>query len=461
MAAKIRVTLVLFANFFLLYFCSTLMAKTDRIEHYPNFLIIVLDAVRFDFTSLSNPNIGHTPFLAKLAKDGKIFNFSSTYSTYDETLPSHFSLMSGFITGFQSAWDLRQASLAYHLKTLGYETFGISANPNISQKTMASFSAFEKFANLGELWDSISPEEKDKIAETLDKRILAYAGVINNWNRYCVFCSGNKALAFFRDYIKNGGTPFLGFINLFDAHDPYYPDERFYNIDEEEALFKIKAEGDLRSRELPEDQIHPDLIKDETKRQIVKNRLEIAKDRAWCLADDLSADAMEIYKRRYAAEIRELDDYLRQIFEYLEKRDLLSSTIIFLTSDHGESFGEEGFLTHSLSNQGDRESTHRVPLAIYFPKKYKLKGKNISVLASLADIAPTIYDLLGVNWIPLANMSFVGNYGKSLVPYIFQSFDFRHDKEIKIEKIGPEDPSEIEKRKAEALKRLRSLGYIR
>jgi arylsulfatase A-like enzyme len=430
-------------------------------EKYPNILIIVLDAVRFDFTSLSNPNIRNTPFLSELAKARKIFNFSSTYSTYDSTNLSHFSLMSGFITTYQAILDMPQFSLPYQLKTLGYETIGISANGNLSPKTMASFIAFDKFVNLHEIWESFSQEEKDEISKTLDKKILTYGGETNDINRVAAFRSGNKVITLFKDYMKDSAHPFFGFINLVDAHDPYFPVERYYNIDKEEAHLKKKVNGDLRSRELSNDQINPDSIKDEIKRQIVKNRLEIAQGRNWCLSDDLSEEAIEIYRRRYAAKIKELDDYVRQIFETLEKKDLLSSTIIFITADHGESFGENGFITHSLDNQGDRESTHRVPLAMYCPKKYGLKGIKLSVLASIADIPPTIYDLLRVNWFPLANMGFVGNYGKSLVPYIVCPFEAKYDKELALGKSAPIDPGENEKRKNEALKRLRSLGYIK
>jgi phosphoglycerol transferase MdoB-like AlkP superfamily enzyme len=193
----------------------------------------------------------------------------------------------------------------------------------------------------------------------------------------------------------------------------------------------------------------------------MKKKFEIAEGRGWSLSDDLSKEELIIYKDRYIAEIRELDDYIKQVFEVLAKRDLLSTTIIIITADHGESFGENGFLTHSLSDQGDRESTYRVPLAIYFPQEYKLKGRNISVLTSIADIVPTIYDLLGINWIALANISYVGNYGKSLLPYIIKSFDIKYKKEFLFGKKENTESTDFEKRKQEALKRLRSLGYIK
>lgn len=450
------------------FFVQAVVAGTNRIEKspytmkekYPNILIIVLDACRYDFTSLSNPNIRNTPFLSELTKVRKIFNFSSTYSTYDSSNLSHSSLMSGFITVDQAIRDMPQFSLPYQLKTLGYETIGIVANGNLSPKTMPFFIHFDKFFNLYEIWASFSQEEKDEISKTLDKKILTYAEETNAFNRGAVFCSGNRVITLFKDYLKDSAHPFFGFINLMDAHDPYYPDERYYNVEKEEQL-NIKLKGDLRSRKLSNDQINPDSIKDDIKRQLVKKRLEIAQGRAWSLSDDLSKEAIEIYRRRYAAKIKELDDYIRQIFEALEKKDLLSSTIIFITADHGESFGENGFMTHSLGNQGDRESTHRVPLAMYCPKKYGLKGIKLSILASIADIPPTIYDLLRVNWFPLANMSLVGNYGKSLVPYIVCPFEAKYDKELTLGKSALIDPGEIEKKKNEALKRLRSLGYIK
>jgi hypothetical protein len=123
----------------------------------------------FDFTSLYNPNKDNTPYLSDMSTARNIFNFSSTYSTYDQTVSSHFSLMSGFITYSQAFSDMPQISLPYQLKTLGYETIGIVGNGNLSPKMMASFMAFDKFVNLSEIWNSFSHEEKDKISKAIDK----------------------------------------------------------------------------------------------------------------------------------------------------------------------------------------------------------------------------------------------------------------------------------------------------
>lgn len=461
---KVRISHLLFLILFTQAFTmgtkvsgNSLIIKKDK---DPNILIIVLDAVRFDFTSLYSDNIKNTPFLEYLYKNDKIFNFTTTYSTSDDSNSSHYSLMTGFATGIQSAWDFPQISLAYQLKTLGYKTFEISANPNLSHAIMASFIAFDKYTNLIEVWQSMSKEKKDQILYLLDKRILTYSSEINDWNRFMVFCSGAKVFTIFKEYIKSEKQPFFGFINLFDAHDPYFPNENYYNLNRDEASLNQKVDGDLRTRLLSQKQINPDSIKNEKIELDVKERLKIASGRGWSLSDDLSEEAIKIYKNRYAAEVRELDGYVRQIFEYLEKKDLLKSTIIFITSDHGESFGEKGFMTHSLGNKGDYESTHRIPLAIYLPPKYRLKGKRVSELSSIADIAPTIYDLLKVNWIPLSNMNSFRNYGKSLLPFIFGSSNYQYDRVIKIDKNVSEDINKIKKRKKEALKMLKTLGYI-
>lgn len=202
----------------------------------------MLDAVRFDCTGLYSSKNSNTPFLTELLRENKIFNFIFTYSTHDSSNSSHFSLLTGFLTGWQSLLALPQHSLPYQLRALGYKTFGISANGNLSPTTTSCFVPFDNFVNLYEIWTALSEEEKNYITLALDKRISLYGGKINDFNRTCVFCSGNKVIALFKDYLKDAKLPFFCFLNLFDAHDPYFPETKYYDLKKKRFLLTKKLE---------------------------------------------------------------------------------------------------------------------------------------------------------------------------------------------------------------------------
>src|SRR5439155_21483738 len=48
----------------------------------------------------------------------------------------------------------------------------------------------------------------------------------------------------------------------------------------------------------------------------------------------------------YEAGVRRLDDALGDYLDDLERAGLLADTVVVITSDHGEAFGEHGMLHH-------------------------------------------------------------------------------------------------------------------
>jgi arylsulfatase A-like enzyme len=97
-------------------------------------------------------------------------------------------------------------------------------------------------------------------------------------------------------------------------------------------------------------------------------------------------------RRQYAAEIRYTDEVFGKLIDDLERQDLLDHTIIVVTSDHGEEFGEHGSLGHSKTLY---DEVLRVPLVIWAPGLVS-EGRRIPEQISLVDVTPTLLDLLGV-----------------------------------------------------------------
>lgn len=92
---------------------------------------------------------------------------------------------------------------------------------------------------------------------------------------------------------------------------------------------------------------------------------------------------------RYDNALAYVDKQVGRLFSYLEKSGKLPNTVFIVTSDHGESFGENGLVTHGRSLF---EEEVRVPLLIHYPRDVA-PGDDLR-RASTLDLLPTIADLL-------------------------------------------------------------------
>ena len=77
----------------------------------------------------------------------------------------------------------------------------------------------------------------------------------------------------------------------------------------------------------------------------------------------------------------------------LKARGLYNDSIIVLTSDHGDSYGEAGRWGHAFYMAPE---TLRIPLIVHVPPNY-MQGRTFDAdaPAMLTDVTPTLYDLLG------------------------------------------------------------------
>lgn len=104
---------------------------------------------------------------------------------------------------------------------------------------------------------------------------------------------------------------------------------------------------------------------------------------------------------RYDSELRFVDQHLAELFGGF---DWPADTVVVLTSDHGEEFGDHGGEQHGRTLYGEVVD---VPLLMYAPSRWS--GEKIDRRASLVDIAPTLLALSGHPGEP-------GHVGHSLLP---------------------------------------------
>ncbi len=98
---------------------------------------------------------------------------------------------------------------------------------------------------------------------------------------------------------------------------------------------------------------------------------------------------------KYDGEIRCLDDRLGVLFEILEARDILDRTLIVITSDHGEAFGEHGKFTHGA--KFFHEEVSRVPLIYYSRRLFAEPQRRPDPVESSVDLLPSLIDLMGLS----------------------------------------------------------------
>jgi arylsulfatase A-like enzyme len=95
---------------------------------------------------------------------------------------------------------------------------------------------------------------------------------------------------------------------------------------------------------------------------------------------------------RYLNTVRSVDHELGRLFDGLRERGLDRDTLVVVTGDHGEAFGDP----HPTWGHGARiyEENVRVPLLLWSPALFP-SGRRIASIGSHVDLMPTIAHLLG------------------------------------------------------------------
>jgi len=109
----------------------------------------------------------------------------------------------------------------------------------------------------------------------------------------------------------------------------------------------------------------------------------------------------------YDNSILHLDRILDRLIGQLAETRVLDRTLVVVTADHGEAFGERGYEGHA--REVYRETTE-IPWVMAFPFRLE-KGGVVGVRTRNVDVWPTLLDLLGLPPLPAAD-------GRSLVPEI-------------------------------------------
>lgn len=337
---------------------STVGGKKSGSTHHTNVILITLDTTRADHLSCYGYSRKTSPHLDELADRSLVFLNGISPSSW--TIPAHASLFTGLLPsqhgaisredkGISSGYPLPPYDfvIARLLRKYGFNTAGFVSGPFLK----SAFGFSQGFNTYGDEWVGF-----DRRANDLNKEM-------ERWLK------------------DNYLSPFFLFINYFDPHAPYNPPQYY------DSPFKDRYE-----RNIDFISFQPD--------SIAKGEIEPLR------GDDL-ARAIDLYD----TEILFTDHYLGELFRQLEDYGLLEDSLIIITADHGESFGENGVWGHGGIFI---ESQVRVPLIIHCPSRIKSPKKIVrqvqttslysTVLSFLNIPVPSraIYDVITTNLFAVA-----------------------------------------------------------
>jgi arylsulfatase A-like enzyme len=324
----------------------------------PNILVIVVDALRADHLSSYGYERPTSPNLDRVAEQGVMFE--NAFSASSWTKPSHASLVTGryiYEHGTDGQWrslDDRYPTIGEALQMRGYRTGAFSANVWVFNRRFGFGRGFSRFEDH---YRSIS----SYAVNTFYGRVLEYylfhqglgfdAKVDRRWAPDI-----NRALLGWID--KDPSRPFFAFLNYYETHDPYVPPQPYRSM-----FSQLEEPGGLISTDWDMNHIYISLTPEQLQGEI---------------------DA-------YDGAIAYVDEHIGRLLGDLQNRDLAENTLVVITSDHGDMFGEHGLFEHT--NSLYREVIH-VPLMIWWPEHVPA-GERVSQPVTNAALPATLLDLIG------------------------------------------------------------------
>jgi len=362
---------------------SHIEAKSGAPPQGPNIIFIVMDTVRADHLSSYGYSRPTTPNLDRLAREGVLFENAIAPSSW--TLASHASMFTGLLphqNGADWAAPLPRGpwTIADVLHSRGYQTAGFAANFDYCQKGWGIARGFDTYVDN-------SNSFRHNLADTL----LGTALIQPVYQQFCCFDYLERQNArridqnLFRWFRHLPSRPFFVFTNYFDCHVPYLTaspyDDRFGKI----------------SKELVHKLFHALQSKDPA-------RVITASERATLIA---------AYDDRLAF----LDQQVGRLLDFLRNSPEGRNTIVIITSDHGEAFGEQGWYSHGYNLY--RELLH-VPLIIAGPGIPK--GVRVQHLVRTRDLFSTVLDFAGSGKTPFGRESLSRFWNPNFTPQPFDDF---------------------------------------
>lgn len=288
------------------------------------FLIIVLDTLRYDHTSLYGYHRKTTPFLEKLAADGVVYNHAFTTTSW--TLPAHVSLFSGKDLSEHGVVapkdsipeDYPLAAEIFQVK--GFLTAAFTGGGFV-EDSYGFYRGFQYYSN--------------------------EPGNVFSMN------SAERVFNHFKNYINRfRGNDLFIFLHTYQMHAPYKAPRLYIekiNKDAEGNLFGVS--------------------------KFIQHKHEFFKP----LEEAKRQQLIDLYD----ASILYADEALvGNVINYLKQKGIYENAMIVVLSDHGEEFYDHGSWEHGHTLYNE---LIKIPLVIKYPSYTNKKGTG-EALVSITDI---------------------------------------------------------------------------
>ncbi len=356
----------------------------------PNVLLVVMDSVRARNCSLQGHRNETTPVLESVAEEATTYTQARSPGTW--SLPSHTSMFTGFHV---EEHGIRRARHRFTGTTLWEEiphrTAVFSENMWITDMGVGLEDGFDQIFGQQNLLfqEGIDPgnfalaEGQGQYVEYL-RRCLAHdhpvKSILNGlyikaawdypWLLPDGHVTGTPADVYtdhFTEWVDEDDEPWAACINYMDAHLPYEPEGRFDRWDDGTAR---RIQGDCD-------------------------------DQVWTFnSGDRPVWQMNGLEALYDGSIAQIDHELGRLRDALRDRGEWEDTLLIVTSDHGEGFGESSIVRPGAIVTGHGAGIHEVqlhvPLVVKFPGQ--TEPETHDEVVSLTEIPRVVRAALDSEW---------------------------------------------------------------
>ncbi len=319
-----------------------------------NLLLISVDTLRADALGCYGNERGTSPFIDELAQSGTVFEQAWSHSP--QTAPSHMTLFSGLLPSVhalgnwgadsQQQLSLEIVPLAEVLAEAGFRSLAVTSGGNIKGR-LGFERGFDVYEDTGARMDVKLP-------------------LMEQW----------------LDLVSADERRWFGFFHTYQVHGPYLPPGRFAK-----RFVSADYDGEVLGGEQA---LKRSIVGGDDRAPGTTGDVALSKNFWARVNEEDPRDAAHLHDL-YLAGVAWMDDELRKGLGAWMGQGYLDDTLIVLTSDHGDAFGEQGEFQHSQM----WDPVLRVPLIVVHPAG-KGAPERVAEPVSHVDFLPSVLDLLGV-----------------------------------------------------------------
>lgn len=335
-----------------------------------NIIFIVSDALRADILGKVAGGVTVMPNIERLAASGAVFTTCVTPSSWTlfsvpGILSSKPPLPSPLSAGDEAVYFPDSAvNVAEVLAAAGWMSAAVIKNPWLYQGPELKGKERALFGRGFESYHTPIPEVEDN-------PLYKYIG---GHRRHYAYEDAARATEQALNVLKmrklrGDERPLFLYLHYMDTHEPYYPPAKY-------------RDRFVKSEPLPD-------VPDVNLSGVIRQH---GRDRGYTRILEEDIPILERAREMYMASANYVDDQVARVLDFLKGNGLYEDTLVIFTSDHGEEFGEHGWLGHS-------RTLHRevleVPIVMAGPGIEQ--GKVVDLPVSSLDIAPALLKLAGVD----------------------------------------------------------------